>query len=548
MRPRLRDRSLAIVLLAALGGCGEPPAPEPGAASNPTGTPTSQVWQTGALIDGANGLQVGPDGRLYVASVVASGIFVLDPESGALAEFKEVDGPDDVAFAPDGTLCWTSILTGEIGCEQPDGTRVTAATLAPGVNPITFADDGRLFVAQCFFGHGLYEVDPAGNAPARLIRDDLGPGCGLNGMDWGPDDRLYGPRWFQGSVIAVDVATGEYETIADGFRTPAAVKFDATGTLHVLDTATGEIVKIGADGARTIVARLVEGMDNFDFAPGGRLFASSFADGFVAEVETPDSYRLITPGGVSMPNGVAVANGRLVVGDFFSIKRYDLASGEFAGTTRDVIGFSDLGIVTSLQGGAAGLVLSSWNDRTVKLWDPTSDRLIATVADAGRPIDAVQAGEFIYFTEYDSRTLRRARLDGSDATVVFESSGVPAGLAVDGTDLLIGDFEAGTIERMSATGERTVVARDLAEPEGIVASAGRIYVVENGARRVTEIDPRTGARRVLADRLAIGTPAQAGLPPTMLFTGITRDSAGNLYLGGETDNVVYRILEAIPKS
>ena len=61
------------------------------------------------------------------------------------------------------------------------------------MNPITFSDDGRLFVSQCALGDHLFELDPDGSEGPRLITDQLGPGCGLNGMDWGPDDRLYGP-------------------------------------------------------------------------------------------------------------------------------------------------------------------------------------------------------------------------------------------------------------------------------------------------------------------------------------------------------------------
>ena len=98
-------------------------------------------------------------------------------------------------FFSDGSWFWTSIMTGQVAGFDADGTLIEAAQLTPGVNPITFSNDGRLFVSQCFFGTNLYEVDPLGKAEARLISDELGPGCGLNGMDWGPDNRLYGPRW-----------------------------------------------------------------------------------------------------------------------------------------------------------------------------------------------------------------------------------------------------------------------------------------------------------------------------------------------------------------
>ena len=95
-----------------------------------------------------------------------------------------------------------------------------------------------------FFGTHLFEVDPTGQEPARTISDELGPGCGLNGMDWGPDQRLYGPRWFHQQVVSFDVDDNTMRLEASGFDTPAAIKFDKQGVLHVLDTGAGALFKV----------------------------------------------------------------------------------------------------------------------------------------------------------------------------------------------------------------------------------------------------------------------------------------------------------------
>ena len=50
-------------------------------------------------------------------------------------------------------------------------------------------------------------------------------------MDWGPDGRLYGPRWFNNEVVSVDVDTGDIRKEASGFIVPAAVKFNSKGEL-----------------------------------------------------------------------------------------------------------------------------------------------------------------------------------------------------------------------------------------------------------------------------------------------------------------------------
>ena len=143
-----------------------------------------ELFTDGAKISGVNGIHFGPDGYLYATSVIGSDISVVDTDNKTIVKRygpKEgVFGPDDVAFNDKGEFYWTTILTGEVAGFNIQGEKVIAANLGPGVNPITFSDDGRLFVAQCFFGDGLYEVDPLGIKEPRSIKKDLGPNCGLN--------------------------------------------------------------------------------------------------------------------------------------------------------------------------------------------------------------------------------------------------------------------------------------------------------------------------------------------------------------------------------
>ena len=136
----------------------------------------AELFLTGAKISGVNGIHFGPNGYLYATSVIGSDISVIDTEAKTIVKrygpAEGVYGPDDVAFNAQGDFYWTSILTGEVAGFDKSGSRLVAAELSPGVNPVTFSDDGRLFVAQCFFGDGLYEIDPLGEKEPRVIRDD----------------------------------------------------------------------------------------------------------------------------------------------------------------------------------------------------------------------------------------------------------------------------------------------------------------------------------------------------------------------------------------
>ena len=248
-------RGLAPVALVLLSSCSDRPPAEPIESEA-----TVEVLVRGSHFRGTNGIHFGPDGLLYVASVVTPALAAIDPESGEIktqwGAAEGAKGPDDLAFGPDGSVYWTtssSATWSAAARRHHHGDREPG----PGVNPITFSDDGRLFVSQCFLGDKLFEIDPAGAKPPRVISDQLGPGCGLNGMDWGPDDKLYGPRWFQGKVARVDVDSGQVETVAEGFGVPAAVKFDSKGRLHVLDSLRGEIVRVDLDaGTREVVGKV----------------------------------------------------------------------------------------------------------------------------------------------------------------------------------------------------------------------------------------------------------------------------------------------------
>ena len=503
-----------------------------------------------ASFRGINGIHFGPDGDLYLSSVVTPAVARIDPESGEILDnWGPADGPkspDDLAFGPDGSVYWTDISDGEVAMRTPEGETRVVASPGVGVNPITFSDDGRLFVSQCFMDTNLFELDPAGEQAPRLIRDDLGPGCGLNGMDWGSaDGRLYGPRWFRGEVVRIDVDSGEMETVASGFEVPAAVKFNSEGVLHVLDSLRGEVVRIGEHGGKEVVARVQPGLDNFAFDASDRLFISSFADGFIVEALSPDENRMVLKGGLNMPGGVALIGSgeatRLVVADFFALRQLDPATGEELGAVRDVIGFSDIGSSMSVHAANEGrLVLSSWFDNAIRLWDPASDALIQVFGELAAPIDAIQFEGHIVASQWGAGNVIAFSPDNpEEQRVLAEGLSGPAGLTVAGGVLYVADNLAGTLLRIGDSGPETVAA-GLDQPEGLAAVNGSIYVVEAGAGRVTAVDPASGELTTIVEGLQLHVPPSGEFPNTMLFNGIATDGE-TAWVTGDAANRVYVI-------
>jgi len=483
---------------------------------------------SGASISGANGLNFSPDGRLFVASVIGSELVVLDPDSGEVLErlADGIDGPDDVAFNSAGDYYWTSIMTGEVAGLTVAGERITAAVLTPGVNPITFSDDGRLFVSQCFFDDKLFEVDPTGETPPRLISDQLGPGCGLNGMDWGPDGRLYGPRWFQNQVVSFDVDSTDMRVEATGFNVPAAVKFDSNGVLHVLDTGAGSVIRV-QDGRQTVVAVLEQGLDNLAFDADDRLFVSSFADGAVwrleASGEAAYEARVLQPGGMAHPGAITAratdAGVELLVADLHALRGFD-REGHSLWVERNILGVGELGSVLSVAVDGENLILSSFTDANVRVWNPERRRTIARIDNLQMPVSAVRYGELLLVAEHGAGHVRI--INGDSVTQMVSGLEAPTDLLTDGDRLWVSDRAAGKVLQIGAGGTKMaprVIAEGLEAPEGLALWRDKVLVREGESGRVYLLG---GSEPELLVTLGAGSPpASAAQPPSMVLNDIT---------------------------
>ena len=533
--------------VALLIGCAASGPPEPAAW-------TVTVLAEGGPLHATNGMYFGPDGRLHVVSASSATVAAIDPESGAVLERwgpeEGVQGPDDLTFGPDGSVYWTDFAFGDVGKRTPDGTTTVIASPGPGVNPITFSDDGRLFVSQCALGDKLFEIDPDGIEEPRLISDQLGPGCGLNGMDWGPDERLYGPRTSTSEVVRVDVDRGTFETVSSSLQGPVALKFDSQDRLHVLDTGAGEVVRVDvATGDTEVVGRVAVGSDNLAFDADDRLFVSNYAHSSIVEVIGPETNRTVIAGGVSFPGGLAYlpatgGAGRLFLADRRALRELDPDTGA---EVHVVTGRgSDVGEALSAHPYGAQLILSGATN--VSIWDPDGDRLVARFDGFEEAIDALPLGDDIIVSEYETGSVVRFDPASPDARTVLASGlEAPAGLAVHGGDLYVAD-RSGTLLQILDDGERIepprLVAGGLAGPEGIAAGEdGALYVVEEDAGRVTQVDPETGAATLVADGLTLQSLEQksiGGSTSVGFLSGIAVGD-GSLYVSSYAENRVYRI-------
>lgn len=535
-------RTLAALTAAlALAGCSTLGTP-----SRPAGWAAPQTLVAPSAFHGVHGLAVDAKGRLLAGSVVGNNTWEVDRRSGQAKVF--IGAPegqaDDIAVGPKGELAWTSYLQGILRLRDSDTapTRIVAKDL-PGINSLAFDQkNGKLYGSQVFLGDAVWEMDPAGQKPPRLIAKDLG---GFNGFEVGPDGQLYGPLWFKGQVVRLNPADGAVTVLASGFKTPAAANLDGRGNLWVIDTRTGELIKVAlATGAKTTVARLATALDNLAIAPEGTIYVSNMADNAIIEVN-PDTgaTRTLLSGKLSVAGGLKLADGQLYIADTFAFRRVDPASGAVTDIAR--MQASDLEYPSIVNRGKRHLALVSWFTGSVQLVERGTMKTAAMVHGFKVPYDAIPMddGSLLVAEIATGSLVRASGADYKERKTVLQGLAGPVQMVLAADGALYLTEAAGNLLRIDlATGTKKVVAGQLALPEGLALTPwGSAIVAETAARRLTEIDLATGTRRTVAENLPIGLEPGPGMPPPYNITGVDVDAQGTIYLSADRNNALLTI-------
>ena len=497
------------------------------------------IWR-GSVLNGPNGVEVGPDGSVYVASVTGDEITVHDPLTGEIVDRigpeRGVHGPDDVVVAPDGTIYWTEILAGNVGMLRPDGSFRTQFVGA-GANPVALSEDGRLFVARDFLGDGLYELDPELVAPPRVVIGDL---VGFNGMDFGPDGLLYGALIFGGAVgrVNVDAATPTVEVVATGFRVPGAVAFNSAGELYAVDFAEGQVIKVNrATGDLDVLADIEGILDNIAFGAGDQLFTTAYADGQLLTMRPGGRLRALNKSGFVAPGGVAVAaDGTVWVADSFSLRGfgrrrnpetsfYDRFDPPFAGpaSANTVAADGDL------------LITTGWSSNSLQVLDPVTGQVFEDIRTLAVPTNAIRHDDRLVAAQAAAGNV----VDAHSGEVLLGGLGLPLGLASDGDTVYVSDRASGVVWVRPDGGSAAPLATGLAAPEGLALDGNRLLVVEEGADRVSAINLTTGAVTPVIQGLDLGSRVVPTALPHGIFNGITVASSGSIYVTADGDNTVH---------
>ncbi len=559
--------SVAALVLATAGGAfAQQPAPSAAPVAPAPKEYSQQFLVSGSWFHGIHGIAFNKDDQLFAGSVIGQTIYRVQIDSG---EVDTVIGAptgmaDDIAFADDGTMAWTAFLLGKVYIRKPSGKTIEVANGLSGPNSLAFSKDGRLFVSEVFLGDALYEIDlknadkpefkSAPRGELRKIAEKLG---GLNGFEiHRADGFLYGPLWFKGQAVKVNLETGAVEVVADGFRTPAAANFDPQNpdNLYVVDSGTGAVWSVSLTSkAKKLVASLKPGLDNLAFDSRGRLFVTSMTDNGIYLVDKQTgSAKTVVEGKLAIPSDLAVTtdNGKetVHVADLFSYRTVDGQSGAVSDVLRVHGDTHNYPIGISI--GPKNVILSSWFSNSVEKVDRKTGKLVATLADFAAPVDAIEASDgTLYVAELASGNLVKVSADGKQRSTIAKDLRGPVAMAQGPGNLVyITEIAAGAVSQIDvASGARKVVVDGLAGPEGIdVGADGKIFVAEVGQKRVVMIDPANGAKTVIASNLDIGLSPFPGGPPALVPTGVAVAKSGAIYVSSDIRNALYKLTPPTP--
>jgi streptogramin lyase len=546
--PRRLFRAAAALTATLLGACSTV-APPP--ATRPASWAAPEVLVPPSSFSGVHGLAIDQKGRLLAGSVLGNTLWEVDRNTGAAKVL--IGAPegqaDDIAVGPRGELAWTNYLMGMLRYRENDGApmRVLAKDL-PGLNSLDFdRRNNKLYASQVFLGDALWEIDREGQKPPRLIKKDMG---GFNGFEVGPDGLLYGPLWFKGQVVKIDPANGQMTVIADGFKIPAAANLDGKGNLWVVDARSGELVRVDlATGRKTVAKQLRPSLDNLAIArdtPDGIIYVSNMANNEVQAFNpATGSLRTLTSGKLATPAGLKIEGHTLWVADVFGFRQVDVRTGE----VRDVFRMQrdpDLDYPFAIGLSGRLFALASWFTGTVQLVDRQTLRTVDTLHGLKAPFDALpMADGSVIYAEIATGSITRARgARFAEKQVLASGLSGPVQMIIGQDGALYVTEAAGKLTRipLDASAPLRAIAEGLALPEGVAQTPwGSFIVAESAARRLVEIDPANGSRRVVAENLPIGLAPGPGLPPPYVVTGVAVGGDGTIYVAADLNNAIYRI-------
>ena len=156
-----------------------------------------------------------------------------------------------------------------------------------------YASSAPVSVAE---GWNLERVTP----PSRLF--------GANGLRTGPDGRIYVAQVAGSQISALDLGTGELETISPqgaGLVAPDDLDFDAGGNFYATEYYDGRVSVRGAGGHVRVLRDDVPGANGITFHRGRLFIDECRIGGRLLEIDLGGGPPRVLAENLPMPNALA---------------------------------------------------------------------------------------------------------------------------------------------------------------------------------------------------------------------------------------------------
>ncbi|MFX1376062.1 MAG: hypothetical protein ACFFA0_09640 [Promethearchaeota archaeon] len=439
---------------------------------------------------GCNGLIFGKDGDLYVCQTGINTISRIELRNRGPAKVKTFVGPhhgvyvpDDITVDDEGNFYATSAITGEVYKINSKGMKKVIARGFGGPNGISFDEStGRLFMSECFWGNKVWELDPEGELPARLITDALYVPEGFDIRE----NKLVIPDLGSGWIVEVDMDTGEITPLVTaGLITPVALKIGPDGYIYTIEMFTGALKRISPDGMFIeTITMLLPGVDNLAFGPDGNLYVSSYHDSTIWKIDLNNGESTaLFPLGINSAASLVIKDEKLYLCDSIMIRMID----------------------------ETGALQKTWANGWL-----TTTHYPSPMTMANGMGDYLITANFI-----DDNIVAVNPNVAEEWTLIADSVSHPAGMKLDEENamLYVAEYGLGQVIEINLTsGARRVVTDYLSGPVDIEFKDGFLYVAEALAGRITKVKIENGFKETFLNGY-VGKPK-----------GLDWDHKGNLLI------------------
>lgn len=331
--------------------------------------------------------------------------------------------------------------------------------------------------------------------PSRLF--------GANGIRTGPDGRLYVAQVSGSQISAINIDSGDIETISPkggDIVAPDDLVFDDNGNLFVTEITEGRVSMLTPNGQARVISEGLPCANPITFYQG-RLFAGECRpDGRIVELDRNGGAMRILAENVPLANAMEVGPDGLLyfpVMGANEIWRIHPDGGEPQVVARD------LGVPDAVKFDAAGFIVSTQvaSGQVLRI-DPRSGekQVLATIAPG---LDNLSFVDKRLFVSSISGQINEICADGSVRPLVPDGLNWPLGLAV-GSDGSLFVADGGFTYILDRTGRLQPVGM-LFTPgfpgyvRGVVALGPGEYVVTTANGQVSRWMPSTQEHQVLAE-------------------------------------------------